>query len=85
VSPDRAAWASTRWPGVTPASLAEGHDLFIANCNRCHDYPDLTVIADERWPAILERMGNKADLTAAQRDLVLHFVLTARSERVTKQ
>ena len=84
VSANGVARASTRWPGVTGESLAAGHDLFIANCNRCHDYPDLTAVADEKWPAIVNRMGDKAELSPAQIDLVLHFVQTARSEQVAK-
>jgi hypothetical protein len=84
VSGNAVARASARWPGTTAESLTAGHDLFIENCNRCHDYPDLTAVAEEKWPGILERMANKAGLSNAQRDLVLHFVLTARSEQATK-
>lgn len=84
VSPKSVASASTRWPGATAESLAAGHDLFIANCNKCHDYPDLTVIDDQKWPDIVDRMGHKADLTPQQIELVLHFVQTARSEQVGK-
>jgi hypothetical protein len=72
--------ASTRWPGVTASSLSTGHDLFIAKCNGCHGYPDLTAIPDEDWPGILEKMAKKADLGAEERDAVLHYVLTSRSE-----
>lgn len=84
VSANGVARASARWPGTTAESLTAGHDLFIENCNRCHDYPDLTAVAEEKWPDILGRMANKAGLSDAQRDLVLHFVLSARSEQATK-
>lgn len=83
-SPKGVAWASTHWPGATTESLAAGRDLFLANCNRCHDYPDVTDISEEQWPKIVDRMGNKADLAPPQRDLVLRFILTARSEQTAK-
>src|SRR5580704_4570465 len=73
--------ASMRWPGVTADSLSRGHDLFLANCNGCHGYPDLAAIPDERWPNIVEKMARKSHLGAEERDAVLHFVLASRSEQ----
>jgi hypothetical protein len=84
VSADGVQRAYTRWPGVTAESLTAGHDLFISNCNKCHDYPDLTAIDEDKWPGIVKRMGNKADLAPPQIDLVLHFILAARSEQPAK-
>jgi hypothetical protein len=81
VSGEHVTSASTRWPGVTAASLAQGHDLFVANCNQCHGYPDLTAISDDRWPGILDKMGRKAHLDPAETDAVLHFVLASRAEQ----
>jgi hypothetical protein len=81
VSGDHVASASTRWPGVTAGSLAQGHDLFLANCDQCHGYPDLTAIADDRWPGILEKMGKKSHLGPEETDAVLHFVLASRAEQ----
>ena len=74
------AAASERWPGVTAGSLARGHDLFVAHCNACHGYPDLTDVSDERWPGIIEKMAKKAGLDAEGRDAVLHFVLASREQ-----
>jgi len=81
LSASDATSASTRWPGVTPDSLAHGRELFLANCNACHGYPDLAAIGDDRWPGILEKMAKKANLGADDRDAVLHFVLASRSEQ----
>jgi mono/diheme cytochrome c family protein len=72
--------ASARWPGVTAATLATGRDLFLARCNGCHGYPDPAAIPDERWPAIVEKMGGKSGLGADERGEVLHYILAARSE-----
>lgn len=81
VSSDHVASASTRWPGVTAGSLAQGHDLFLANCDQCHGYPDLAAIPDDRWPRILEKMGKKSHLGPEETDAVLHFVLASRAEQ----
>jgi hypothetical protein len=74
------ASASARWPGVTETSLSAGRNLFLGNCNACHDYPALGQISEESWPRIVEKMGNKAHLNPDERASVLHFVLAARSE-----
>ncbi len=79
LSANDAASASTRWPGVTVSSLAHGRDLFVSNCNACHGYPDLTAIADDRWPGIIEKMAKKARLGPEDGDAILHFVLASRS------
>lgn len=78
------AAATERWPGVTASALAAGHDLFLAKCNGCHDYPDLAEIDEERWPGILDKMAKKSHLDAGERDEVLHYVLAARSEQTVR-
>ena len=82
LSANGVTWASSQWPGVTASSLSTGRALFLVNCNACHGYPDLTLIPDERWPGILEKMAKKSHLEAAERDEVLHFILASRSEQV---
>jgi mono/diheme cytochrome c family protein len=81
LSSNSVASASTRWPGVTVSSLSHGRDLFLANCNACHGYPDLAAISEERWPDIVEKMAKKISLSTEDRDAVLHFVLASRSEQ----
>jgi mono/diheme cytochrome c family protein len=78
------ASASMRWPGVTESLLSAGRDLFLANCNRCHGYPDLAAIPDDRWPPILEKMAQKSHLGGEERDEVLHYVLAVRSEQAAR-
>lgn len=67
--------ASAQWPDA-----AEGRQLFVANCNKCHGYPDVRSEPEAEWPSIIERMAKKAELDAAQRDKVLHFVQAARTQ-----
>jgi hypothetical protein len=71
--------AAARWPGVSASSLLAGRDHFLAKCNGCHGYPDLSAISDERWPAIVTRMAGKAHLTPEEGDGVLHFILASRA------
>ena len=73
------ASAKSRFPDATDASLSSGRDLFLAKCNGCHDYPDLSSVAEGAWPKIMGRMGPNAKLDAAQTDAVLRFVLVARA------
>jgi hypothetical protein len=72
------SWASTKWPGTTESQLGVGRALFVANCNRCHGYPDVAAIPDDRWPAIVERMARNAKLDTDQGNSVLGFILAAR-------
>lgn len=67
--------ASSNWPDA-----AEGRTLFVANCNKCHGHPDVHAESDAEWPSIVERMAKKAELDAAQRDKVLHFIQAARAQ-----
>jgi cytochrome c5 len=78
LSPNSVTWASTKWKGVTESSLNAGRETFLAKCNACHDYPDLTVIPDEDWPSIVDRMGDKAELDPAKKEAVLHYIVAAR-------
>ncbi len=80
LTPEAATAAAARRPGSTPTSIAAGHDTFIANCNRCHGYPLLSAIAEEKWPSILDEMAEKAKLTPEAKRQVLDFVLAARAD-----
>lgn len=84
LAPTAVESAAARWPGTTTESLSAGRELFLAKCNDCHGHPDIKLIADDRWPGILERMAKKADLTPEQTERVLHFILTARVDLAAK-
>jgi cytochrome c5 len=84
LSPAQVDGATAKSPAVSAQSLSTGHDLFIAKCNGCHGYPDLGSIAEERWPAVMKQMAHKADLNDSQGDDVLHFILAARTEPMSK-
>ncbi len=71
--------ARNRWADATEDSLEKGRQFYLGACDNCHKYPDLPHYAEEKWPEILARMGQKAELTPEETELVLRFVLAARS------
>ena len=72
--------AKTVWPDATEPKLADGRATFVAHCNNCHNYPDVNAIEASKWPDILDAMAKKADLDAAHKDEVLHFILASRAQ-----
>jgi len=75
-------------PGKTVASpidvadpaFAHGKELYTANCNKCHGYADPHLLADDKWPEMVEEMGTKAKLEAADRQAVLQYILAAKKQ-----
>lgn len=73
--------AQARWPDTTEASLTEGRSLFIANCNKCHDYPDLHALdAQKLEHEVREMAHDKAHLNDVQTEQVVRFALTAHDQ-----
>lgn len=72
--------AQSRWADSTPESLEKGRQYFLGTCDNCHSYPDLPHYSEEKWPTIIQRMGKKAELTPEETELVLRFILAARTE-----
>src|SRR5579872_3234081 len=85
LSPEAVSAATARWPETSEAQLQSGRDLFVAKCNQCHSYPDVTAIEDERWTEILSRMGKKAELDEGQTEAVRRFVRAARADLLKKK
>jgi len=76
--------AQVRWPEASSESLEKGRQLYLASCNGCHSYPDMGHYAEEQWPAIMSRMGDKSDLSEEDSELVLRFVLAARQAQASR-
>jgi len=84
LSANAVASASAQSPGVTATSLSAGRELFLAKCNGCHAYPDLTAISEDRWPGILNSMAKKSHLGPDERTEVLQFILASRSDQAAR-
>jgi mono/diheme cytochrome c family protein len=72
--------AQARWPGTSAEELEQGRQLFLNHCDSCHSLPDRAAYSEAEWPGLVRRMGKKADLKEAERELVLRFILANRSE-----
>jgi cytochrome c5 len=81
IGADLVQQAQTRWPDATEQSLAEGRELFVQRCQKCHDLPDRHAYDETRWPEILNEMAKKAKLDARQHESVLRFILVERTVR----
>lgn len=81
LSPQDLAAAQAKDPTLTAASVEQGRELFIASCNKCHGHPDVHFKTAEEWPAVVERMRKKADLSEADGHLVLAFILAQGAAR----
>jgi|APIni6443716594_1056825.scaffolds.fasta_scaffold51654_3 cytochrome c5 len=61
-------------PSALTAELKQGQDLFVGKCGKCHDLPVLASHDAEGWKKVLDVMGPKAKLDAAQTDLVYRYI-----------
>jgi cytochrome c5 len=81
LTPNEIELASHAGTGMTRESVERGRQTFLAECNRCHGYPDIGEIRADRWPEIVKRMGKNARLTTEQEDEVLVFVKMVAARR----
>jgi mono/diheme cytochrome c family protein len=63
--------------GADP-QVTQGRELFVAKCNGCHQYPELTAIDEKDIPSIVKRMGGKANLDDKQTAAVESYVRAGR-------
>ncbi len=84
LSPDLAAAAEKRYPGVAQADIAEGQKLYTGKCGNCHGLPAVTDRTEEKWPKTMDWMAPKAHMDDVQKEKVLKYVLCARDLMVKK-
>ena len=81
---DLAKAASSRYPGVAHADIAEGEKLYTGKCGKCHGLPAVTDRTEEKWPGTISWMAPKAHLDDIQKDKILKYVLCARDVATKK-
>jgi cytochrome c2 len=59
--------------GLTP-ELAEGKELFVNNCAKCHSLKNPNNYTPQEWRPILERMAKRAHLSDAEKEKVYNYV-----------
>ena len=59
--------------GLTP-ELAEGKDLFVNNCAKCHSLKNPNNYTAEEWKPILDKMAKRAKISDAEKEKVYKYV-----------
>ena len=67
------------------ADLRQGRELFVANCQRCHDLPDTTHKTPAQWPRVVSVMGDNTDLTDPELVLVRQYLQTMSARAAQSQ
>lgn len=78
--PDAAslARAQRRWDDASLDQLRLGHRLMRTACAECHGIPDPASRPMQDWPRLVAHMGGRAELTPAQREAVLRYIVSSR-------
>jgi cbb3-type cytochrome oxidase cytochrome c subunit len=71
---------SNRWPGTTLPAVNKGRQLYIDKCAGCHSLHSPYKLTDDEWKKAINEMGLKANLTDAEKELILKYLLTAKME-----
>jgi cbb3-type cytochrome oxidase cytochrome c subunit len=71
---------SNRWPGTTLQELHSGRQLYIDKCAGCHSLYKPGALTDEEWRKAMDKMHLKANLTIAEKELVLKYLLSTKLE-----
>ncbi len=72
--------ALTKYPDATLPVLTEGYAVYTgAACTGCHSPKNIYKRPLEKWPHIIDDMGQKASLTAAQKDALTKYVFAVKA------
>jgi hypothetical protein len=71
--------ARAQWPAITIDELNRGHAIYVGHCGTCHLVPKPRDHRPEDWPAIVDSMSARAELTDDEEDLVVRYVVTMAS------
>jgi cytochrome c5 len=81
LSPEGLRAAQAAAPDATEEELESGRQVFIANCNTCHGYPDIREFEPAELREIVPRMADKAELDPSEGARLLRFVLGLRASQ----
>jgi hypothetical protein len=62
---------------TTLPELEQGRSLFLQKCDRCHFQPRIKRRGPEKWPAIMDKMRLKAELSSRQDTLIRTYLMVA--------
>jgi mono/diheme cytochrome c family protein len=66
--------------GMTMANLERGRFLFASRCAECHVLPAIRSYPEDRWPKIVNWMGDRAGLKPPDRDAMIAYILGAHRQ-----
>ncbi|HWC65751.1 MAG TPA: hypothetical protein VG777_06695 [Thermoanaerobaculia bacterium] len=69
-----AAACATALPPATPETEA-GRAIYSAKCHSCHRLYKPDRVSADKWPALLDKMAEKAKLTPDEEKAVLDWIL----------
>jgi mono/diheme cytochrome c family protein len=67
-------------PPATPET-EPGRAIYAGKCHSCHRLYAPDRVPPEKWPALMEKMGEKAKLTPEEEQRALDYVLAAAPPR----
>jgi hypothetical protein len=65
---------------ATGPTLAEGRKVFLTRCIPCHALPEIERYDRARIPNIVGWMSGRAHLSAGQKEALIKYLLTVRSQ-----
>lgn len=68
-----------RNPGTTLEQLSKGHSIYTGECAGCHRVFSVYNYTQEAWPAIIDRMAHKADITEGQKDALSRYIFAMKA------
>lgn len=57
--------------------MSAGERLYRANCRSCHSLRRPESHADNEWPRLVKRYGDKIHLTAAEQTEIIQYLMDA--------
>src|SRR5947209_5902401 len=62
------------------SQVDRGRTLFVHRCIECHTLPPIWKYSREDWPQIVNDMSHRANLKPEDREAVIAYILTVRSQ-----
>lgn len=75
----------TAWNDCSLEKLTAAHNLYINKCGACHNLKLPQSKSDYVWRKIVPDMAERAKMSAAEEELILHYVLTMREAVAVKK
>lgn len=69
----------SKYPGATLAILTEGHTIYTGTCIGCHGAKSIYRISEAKWPHIIDDMGEKAKLSATQKEALTKYIFAIKA------